>query len=420
MRPKRPWKLIKRDAVEMTCREDTEMVISKAEEVVQTKGISEFEFRKKHRNGQIVWVHVQMKWIGEEDGCPLLLCVFHNITDLKEAQLEKEHLINSIPGGIASYRVEGERFIPEFYSDGVMMISGHTRMEYEEMVRRDAFDIIYEPDRKRVLDAAKTALISGEVLDVSYRMYHKDGNTDRGETGEKTMRYRFTVSDTGIGMPEEFLSQVFEPFSRSGNATRIEGTGLGLSITKGLVDLMEGKISVKSRLHEGSVFTVELEFDCAESENSLSQENMRQGFSLSAAEKALAGICFLAAEDNDINAEILCELLRLCGAETVLAADGVQAVQSFRDSKPNTFDAVLMDIQMPEMNGYDAARAIRNIDRSDAEEIPIIAMTANAFAEDVFRSREAGMNAHVAKPIDLEVLMDTLWKVMKAPNLGET
>ena len=293
-------------------------------------------------------------------------------------------------------------------------------MEYEEMVRRDAFDIIYEPDRKRVLDAAKTALISGEVLDVSYRMYHKDGNTDRGETGEKTMRYRFTVSDTGIGMPEEFLSQVFEPFSRSGNAARIEGTGLGLSITKGLVDLMEGKISVKSRLHEGSVFTVELEFDCAESENSLSQENMRQGFSLSAAEKALAGICFLAAEDNDINAEILCELLRLCGAETVLAADGVQAVQAFRDSKPNTFDAVLMDIQMPEMNGYDAARAIRNIDRSDAEEIPIIAMTANAFAEDVFRSREAGMNAHVAKPIDLEVLMDTLWKVMKAPNLGET
>ena len=85
-----------------------------------------------------------MKWIGEEDGCPLVLCVFHNITDLKEAQLEKEHLINSIPGGIASYRVEGERFIPEFYSDGVMMISGHTRMEFEAMVRRNAFDVIYE------------------------------------------------------------------------------------------------------------------------------------------------------------------------------------------------------------------------------------------------------------------------------------
>ena len=98
----------------------------------------------------------------------------------------------------------------------------------------------------------------------------------------------------------------------------------------------------------------------------------------------------------------------------------MQAVQIFRDAKPNVFDAILMDIQMPEMNGYDAARAVRSMDRADAEEIPIVAMTANAFAEDVERSREAGMNAHVAKPIDLEVLMDTLWKVMKAPNLGET
>ena len=1109
--------LIKRDAVEMTCREDREMIISKAGEVVQTKGTSEFEFRKKHRNGQIVWVHVQMKWIGEEDGCPLGLCVFHNITDLKEAQLEKEHLINSIPGGIASYRVEGERFIPEFYSDGVMMISGHTRMEFEAMVRRNAFDVIYEPDRKRVLEAAKTALISGEVLDVSYRMYHKDGNliwihlngrrmgplaekmrfyavftgmsaearlfqeianetadgiyvidrsnfellyaneslnlfmekkectgqkcfkvlhgkdspceycniiqyepgseeheikipgsdrvysarchktvwngipayvqyvkditqtvreqerirnqykdlllkhyrtpgpdalvvghcnvtksrildilnytgsdlmetfsddrecffmglsslvtdekerktfretflnepslkafergdlerklecfvrlpkdqrgryvqfnmnmvaapdsgditgiltvtditerkisdlilrqlsvtgvdvdltsdrykllscsenafcvpphrgrhsewtaymlrsrvvprdreqyknglepekmmsrlqkdgpytfafcisddkgdirtknmtvsavdlrlgrvclsrsditdsireqqgllhmiaytfelaafinlssrsltlytresvldnlqphyvenydrailkfvehhgtsehkeeartqfrietmTERlrekpngydflfsyeGDNGERfkqinvlwgdvnhrtlclvradvtemltaerqakkrlehalasaeeankaksdflsamshdirtpmnaimgmttlasaylgddervagyldkievssrhllslindildmskieraqislnllkvslpdlidqltvmilsqaeeagvslnistegivhedfygdplrinqilinllsnavkftgrggaadflaeeikperdagRVRYRFTVSDTGIGMPEDFLSQVFEPFSRSENAARIEGTGLGLSITKGLVDLMEGQISAESRIHERSAFTVELEFDRAESENGLSRGNMGQGFCLSAAEKALAGRCFLVAEDNTINAEILCELLKLCGAETLLAADGMQAVQIFRDAKPNVFDAILMDIQMPEMNGYDAARAVRSMDRADAEEIPIVAMTANAFAEDVERSREAGMNAHVAKPIDLEVLMDTLWKVMKAPNLGET
>ena len=234
------------------------------------------------------------------------------------------------------------------------------------------------------------------------------------------VRYRFTVSDTGIGMPEDFLSQVFEPFSRSENAARIEGTGLGLSITKGLVDLMEGQISAESRIHERSAFTVELEFDRAESENGLSRGNMGQGFCLSAAEKALAGRCFLVAEDNTINAEILCELLKLCGAETLLAADGMQAVQIFRDAKPNVFDAILMDIQMPEMNGYDAARAVRSMDRADAEEIPIVAMTANAFAEDVERSREAGMNAHVAKPIDLEVLMDTLWKVMKAPNLGET
>ena len=205
--------LIKRDAVEMTCREDREMIISKAGEVVQTKGTSEFEFRKKHRNGQIVWVHVQMKWIGEEDGCPLVLCVFHNITDLKEAQLEKEHLINSIPGGIASYRVEGERFIPEFYSDGVMMISGHTRMEFEAMVRRNAFDVIYEPDRKRVLEAAKTALISGEVLDVSYRMYHKDGNLiwihlNGRRMGPLAEKMRFYAVFTGMSAEARLFQEI--------------------------------------------------------------------------------------------------------------------------------------------------------------------------------------------------------------------
>ena len=1105
--------LIKRDAVEMTCREDREMIISKAGEVVQTKGTSEFEFRKKHRNGQIVWVHVQMKWIGEEDGCPLVLCVFHNITDLKEAQLEKEHLINSIPGGIASYRVEGERFIPEFYSDGVMMISGHTRMEFEAMVRRNAFDVIYEPDRKRVLEAAKTALISGEVLDVSYRMYHKDGNliwihlngrrmgplaekmrfyavftgmsaearlfqeianetadgiyvidrsnfellyaneslnlfmekkectgqkcfkvlhgkdspceycniiqyepgseeheikipgsdrvysarchktvwngipayvqyvkditqtvreqerirnqykdlllkhyrtpgpdalvvghcnvtksrildildytgsdlmetfsddrecffmglsslvtdekerktfretflnepslkafergdlerklecfvrlpkdqrgryvqfnmnmvaapdsgditgiltvtditerkisdlilrqlsvtgcdfvvdvdltadrykllscsenafcvpphrgrhsewtaymlrsrvvprdreqyknglepekmmsrlqkdgpytfafcisddkgdirtknmtvsavdlrlgrvclsrsditdsireqqgllhmiaytfelaafinlssrsltlytresvldnlqphyvenydrtilkfvehhgtsehkeeartqfrietmTERlrekpngydflfsyeGDNGERfkqinvlwgdvnhrtlclvradvtemltaerqakkrlehalasaeeankaksdflsamshdirtpmnaimgmttlasaylgddervagyldkievssrhllslindildmskieraqitlnlskvsipklldqlsvmilsqaeeagltlsiraegvnhedfygdplrinqilinllsnavkfankggmvellaeevetegsagRVSYHFTVRDTGIGMPEEFVSKIFEPFSRSGNAAHIEGTGLGLSITKGLIDLMGGKISVESWINEGSVFRVELEFDRAQAENSSYIKNAEPSFSLSSGKRAFSGCCFLVAEDNAINAEILCELLGLCGAETVLMTDGAKAVKAFQDTEPETYDAIPMDIQMPKMNGYDAARAIRGMEREDAEEIPIIAMTANAFNEDVQNAFQAGMNAHIAKPIDLNVLMNTLQKVL--------
>ena len=168
--------LVKGDAAEMTYREDTEMVVSKAMEVIRTHEVSEFEFRKQHRDGHIVWVRVQMKWIGEDEGCPLLHCVFHNISDLKEAQLEMEHLVNSIPGGIASYKVENQHFIPTFFSDGVMALSGHSREEYEEMTRYDAIDIIYEPDRERVMKAAQAALISGDVLDVSYRMRHKDGN----------------------------------------------------------------------------------------------------------------------------------------------------------------------------------------------------------------------------------------------------
>lgn len=168
--------LCKSDATEMTYWEDTEMVKERAMEVIASRRGTVFEFRKQHRDGHIVWVRAQIKWIGEEDGCPLLHCVFHNISDLKEAQLQMEHLINSIPGGIASYRVEGERFIPTFFSDGVMRLSGYTREEYEKLVSRDAIDVIFDQDRERVLAAAKAALVSGDVLDVSYRTRHKDGS----------------------------------------------------------------------------------------------------------------------------------------------------------------------------------------------------------------------------------------------------
>ena len=169
-------KLIKQDAAGLTYKEDTQKVVEKAMEVIRTHGIAEIEFRKQHREGYIVWVRAQMKYIGEQDGCPLIHCVFHNISNQKETELELSHLVNSIPGGIASYRVEGEKFIPTFFSDGVMMLSGHSREEYKKMIRNNVLDIIYEPDRERVFAAAKAAVISGDVLDVSYRMRHKDGS----------------------------------------------------------------------------------------------------------------------------------------------------------------------------------------------------------------------------------------------------
>ena len=160
--------LVKRDAVEMIYWEDTEMVIEKVQEVIRTHKVLVFEFRKQHRDGHIVWVRAHVKWIGEDKGCPLLHCVFHNISDLKETQLEMDHLVNSIPGGIASYRIEGERITPIFISDGVMTLSGHTRGELEQY---DAFRLIHEPDRDRVLSAMRVSLETGKVLDVSYRMF---------------------------------------------------------------------------------------------------------------------------------------------------------------------------------------------------------------------------------------------------------
>ena len=225
-----------------------------------------------------------------------------------------------------------------------------------------------------------------------------------------TVRYRFTVQDTGIGMSEEFLKHIFEPFTREQAAERIEGTGLGLSIAKRLVDLMGGTISVESGINQGTRFIVELEFEEAEQTLAAHKDSGEE------ADPKMAGIFhgrhFLVAEDNEINAEILCELLHMEGASSDLREDGARMVEAFTSAEPGTYDVILMDIQMPGMNGYEAARVIRSLDRADAKEIPIIAMTANAFAEDVQAALEAGMNAHVAKPIDMNMLRAALGRVL--------
>ena len=229
-------------------------------------------------------------------------------------------------------------------------------------------------------------------------------------------RYRFTVRDTGIGMSEEFLAHIFDPFTRSNRTAGIEGTGLGLSITKGLVDLMGGTISVESRVGEGTTFCVELEGEYADGMDSDVSEETDAGILEPGADTLLAGRRFLIAEDNAINAEIISELLRMFGAEPVLRQNGAQAVREFRDAPAGTYDAVLMDIQMPVMNGYEAARAIRETDREDAGTIPVIAMTANAFAEDIQAARDAGMTAHIAKPIDVGMLKNTLTRILGRTN----
>lgn len=219
-------------------------------------------------------------------------------------------------------------------------------------------------------------------------------------------RYRLTVADTGIGMDAQFLGHIFEPFTRGAGVDRIEGTGLGLSITKGLIDLMGGTIQVESTPGRGTEFQVELSADPTEPAEETSRA--ASGIGGEKDKAPLAGRRFLVAEDNAINAEILCGLLELYGAESLVEPNGAQAVEAFSQARPGAFDAILMDIQMPVMNGYDATRTIRELARKDAKTVPIIAMTANAFAEDVQAALEAGMTAHVAKPIDTSVLCSTL------------
>lgn len=191
--------------------------------------------------------------------------------------------------------------------------------------------------------------------------------------------------------------------------SKVEGTGLGLSITKGLVDLMGGEIRVQSKLHQGTKFEIELEFELVE--NTAFDLQREDGDFV---EEDLSGYHFLLVEDNEINSEILGELLQMRGATFNVKTDGKQAVEEFKHAKPGTYDAIFMDIQMPVMNGYEATREIRKLDHPDAKSIIILAMTANAFAEDVKASLDAGMNGHIAKPVDMKLLYHTISELLKS------
>jgi len=212
---------------------------------------------------------------------------------------------------------------------------------------------------------------------------------------------RIEVEDNGYGMTPEYLETIFDAFTRAENSTtnKVQGTGLGMAITKSIVELMGGTIDVRSQVDQGTLFRVELELRVLE-------EAPPDKAPPPAPEEAgdLTGMRFLAAEDNAINAEILAELLDIEGASCEIVADGRLAVERFQRAEPGEFDAILMDVQMPVMNGHEAARAIRALAREDAGRIPIIAMTANAFAEDEKAALDAGMDAHVPKPLNMEQL----------------
>ncbi len=214
--------------------------------------------------------------------------------------------------------------------------------------------------------------------------------------------FHFEIEDTGIGMKQEFLQHIWEPFSQedSGNRTNYKGTGLGMAITKQFVDMLGGTITVESQLYKGSKFTIELSFDIDQhaAAAEISEET----------ELNLEGMRVMLVEDNEINMEIAQFMLDAVNITITCAKNGKRAVEIFQNSEAGSFDVILMDIMMPVMNGLDAARAIRALDHPDAKTIPIIAMTANAYDEDVRNAQEAGMNGHLAKPIDTKLLYRTL------------
>lgn len=269
---------------------------------------------------------------------------------------------------------------------------------------------IEEPEATCVLaDTVRIREVLVNILGNAVK-FTEDGGSIHFETSyhpgadARHIMVRYRVSDTGIGMTEEFIEHIFDEFSQEENnaRTHYKGTGLGMAITKRYVDLMGGTISVKSRKGEGSTFTVELPLELTDESNV-----QKQGYSNTNVD--LTGVKILLAEDNDLNAEIAMVQLEELGIRVTRAADGKEAVKNFAENPPGTFDLIFMDIMMPEMNGYEATETIRSMNnRPDCLSIPIIAMTANAFAEDVQASLDAGMNGHIAKPIVIDEVIKAI------------
>ena len=232
-------------------------------------------------------------------------------------------------------------------------------------------------------------------------------------------KYRFLVSDNGMGMSADFKDTIFDAFTRaeSSMTNKIQGTGLGMAITKNLVEAMGGTIDVESELGQGSCFEVLIDLRIAEDRFVSSAEQAEKD---EPAGNVLKGMRFLCAEDNELNAEILMELLKIEGAECTICENGKRVLEAFEQSAPGDYDMILMDVQMPVMNGYEATKAIRRSSHELAKTIPIIAMTANAFSEDIQHSLAAGMNAHVSKPVEMKVLEKTIRSIKSggggAPN----
>ena len=219
-----------------------------------------------------------------------------------------------------------------------------------------------------------------------------------------TADYQFVIEDTGIGIGEDFQNHIFEPFTQEHQdaRTHYSGVGLGMSIVKKLVDQMKGAIEIDSQVGRGSVFqvTLPIQIDGAQNTRPVDEEQNTQS--------NIAGMRILLVEDNEINCEIMEFMLKEADAKVVTANDGKAAVDAFTAADPGTFDCVLMDLMMPVMSGYEAARVIRGLNRTDAKSVPIIALSANAFEEDVAMAKAAGMNEHLAKPVDIKKMFQVM------------
>ncbi len=327
-----------------------------------------------------------------------LLSIINEVLDMSRIESGKMHI------------EEQEVNLPAVFDDFLSMIQGQARgkgLEIDVDTTEVVHENVYADEARlhRVLlnlggNAVKFTPAGGRIY---VKLFEKT------QTAEKWGNYEISIRDTGIGMSKEFLPHVFEPFERERTSTvsKVEGTGLGMPITKNIIEMMGGTIQVESEQGKGTLFTIELPLKIMEKEI---EEKKRSAV---VTKEGMCGKRVLLVEDNELNQEIAVDILEEAGFIVDTADDGKIAVDRMSSAEEDDYDLILMDIQMPVMDGYEAARAIRAMSVEWIHKLPILAMTANAFEEDRRKALEAGMNGHLAKPIDIDILFETLSEVLK-------
>ena len=338
---------------------------------------------------------------------------------LGKIQYSSNLLLTIINQVLEMARIESGTAVLQLKAEDIDVLFQRVNTVFEEDIRKKNLQYHADLDVRNhyvVCDQTKLLEIMLNIISNAIK-YTPEGHSIHVEVHEAVsehpskIRYIFSCEDTGIGMSEEYLPHVYEEFSREHTTTenKVPGTGLGLSIIKSMIELMGGSIQVESRQGIGTKFTVDISFDAASKEEVYGSQNTIKPSAI----HTIEGKKILIVEDNELNAEIAKTVLEDAGALVTRVEDGQQAVELFKEKPAGTFDAILMDLMMPVMDGYTATRKIRSLERSDAKTIPIIAMTANAFREDAEKCIAVGMNAHLAKPLDIEKVMITIGHLVK-------
>ena len=333
---------------------------------------------------------------------------------LEKIQSSSNLLLRIINQVLEMARIESGTAVLQLKAEDMDALFHRVNTVFEEDIRKKNLQYHADLDVRHhyvVCDQTKLQEIMLNIISNAIK-YTPEGHSIYVEVHEAVsenpskIRYIFSCEDTGIGMSEEYLPHIYEEFSREHSTTenKVPGTGLGLPIIKSMIELMGGSIQVESRQGIGTKFTIDLSFDIALKEEVYGSEDTIE----SSAIHTIKGKRILLVEDNELNAEIAKTVLEDVGALITRAENGQQALELFKEKPAGTFDVILMDLMMPVMDGYTATRKIRELERSDAKTVPIIAMTANAFQEDAEKCIAVGMNAHLAKPLDIEKMKKTI------------